>query len=131
MIAFTWTIGQYVYSNHLPVYYLKNFGINLSFLIKPFSYMNKKEHKFKNLTKKQSFLNEKEFFIIFKGLSLTQMKQTFLEGESLTLKGYFWYCYLSQYPKCDKASNLWFQLELAFELVCEALWTGAGTGLLF
>ena len=34
------------------------------------------------------------------------------------------------YSKCNQASDLWHQLELASELESETLWTGAGSGLL-
>ena len=36
------------------------------------------------------------------------------------------------YSKCDQASDLWQQLELASELnlICETLWTGVRSGLL-
>ena len=35
------------------------------------------------------------------------------------------------YSKCDQASDLWQQLELAFELlIYKTLWTGARSGLL-
>ena len=36
------------------------------------------------------------------------------------------------YSKCDQASNLWQQLELAskLEFIYETLWTGTGRGLL-
>ena len=39
---------------------------------------------------------------------------------------------ITLYSKCDQASNLWQQLELASELesICKTLWTRAGSGLL-
>ena len=55
-----------------PDFDVINFEINLSFVIKPFSYMTKKVRK--------------KSFIIFKGLSLRLINQTFSEGESPTLK---------------------------------------------
>ena len=43
------------------------------------------------------------------------------------------YANTTLYSKCDQASDLWEQLELASELefdLYETLWTGAGSGLL-
>ena len=59
-----------------------NFEINLSFLIKPFSYKTKKsEQKLKYLQKKKTFkVRWKVFFIIFKGLSFKQIKPLFLKS---------------------------------------------------
>ena len=37
---------------------------------------------------------------------------------------------ITLYSDCDQASDLWKQLELASELICETLWTGARSGLL-
>ena len=62
-----------------------NFEIDLVFLIKPFFCMTKKSRqKFKYLENEKSFkMKQKAFFIIFKGLSLKQIKQFyFSEGES-------------------------------------------------
>ena len=43
----------------LPVCHAKNYEINLSFLIKPFSYMTKKsEQKRKSFKKENNFLDE-------------------------------------------------------------------------
>ena len=53
-----------------------NFEVNLTILIKPF---------FLHDQKKLLRLNKKPFFIIFKGLSIKQIKHSFLEGESPTL----------------------------------------------
>ena len=49
--------------------------------------MTKNQDKSLNIlrTKKAFQINQKAFFIIFKGLSLKQIKHFFLEGESLTL----------------------------------------------
>ena len=58
-----------------------NFEINLSFLIKSFSYKTKKsEQKLKYLQKKKTFkVKWKVFFITFKGLSFKQIKPLFLK----------------------------------------------------
>ena len=60
LIAFTsWDIGQYMYCNCLLCCDVVNFEINLIFLIKPFSYMNKKSReKFKYLENEKSFERE-------------------------------------------------------------------------
>ena len=57
------------------------------FLIKLFFYMTKKSRqKLKYLENEKSFKGErKAFFIIFKGLSLKQIKQIFLDGKGPTL----------------------------------------------
>ena len=61
-----------------------NFVVNLVFLIKPFF----KSHN-KNLnifrTKRAFKMKWKVFLIIFKGLSMKQLTQNFLEGESPNL----------------------------------------------
>ena len=47
----------------------------------------KSKQKFKHLENRKSFQDEKKaFFIIYEGLSLKQIKQIFLEGESPTLR---------------------------------------------
>ena len=50
-------------------------------------------------TKRALKIKQKAFFIIFKGLSVKQIKQFFLEGENLTLKEG-----LAKKPQC----TLWF-----------------------
>ena len=75
----------------LPGCNVINVEINFSFLIGPFSYRAKKRQSknFKYFMKKEAFKIEwKASFIIFKVLSLKQMKQIILEGESpaLTIK---------------------------------------------
>ena len=65
-----------------------NFEVNLIFLIKLFfSTWPKSQHKNLNImrTKKTIKMKQKIFFIIFKRLSLKQIKQFYLEGESPTL----------------------------------------------
>ena len=62
-----------------------NFEIDLVFLIKPFFCMTKKSRqKFKYLENEKSFkIKQRAFVIIFKGLSLKQIKKNyFSEGES-------------------------------------------------
>ena len=61
--------------------------INLIFLIKLyFLYSQKVKTKFRYLENEKSFQDEiKKKIIIFKGLSVTQTKNFFLEGESPTL----------------------------------------------
>ena len=63
-----------------PVCDVINFEINLSFFIKLFPTSNISR------TKRVVNMKEKAFFIIFKGLSMKEIKKTFLEGESPTLK---------------------------------------------
>ena len=70
-VAFTsWDIGRYTYCNFcLPVCKVINFEINLSFLIKPFSYIWPKnsEQKLKYLQDENIFLGEtKSIFTILK-----------------------------------------------------------------
>ena len=62
-----------------PVYDIMTFEIKLSSLVKPFSYMTTK------VNKKISRMKRAFNLINFKGLSLKQIKPTFLKGESLTL----------------------------------------------
>ena len=66
-----------------------NFEVNLIFLIKPF-FLHDQKIVTKNLnilrTKRAFQMKQKAFFIIFKGFSIKQIKQVFLEGESPTLK---------------------------------------------
>ena len=57
-----------------------NFEANLIFLIKTFFLQNL------NILRKKSAFKMEAFFIIFKGLSIKQITQVFLKGESLTLK---------------------------------------------
>ena len=66
---------------YFPVYVFTNVEVNLSFRIKPFSYMNKKSgQNFK------SFYHEiKSVFHHFKEFLLKEIKTSFLEGESPTL----------------------------------------------
>ena len=62
----------------VPVCEVINFEITLGFLIKPFSYMTKKVRaKFKYVNNKKGIYSKiKAFFIIFKGLSFTQIHST-------------------------------------------------------
>ena len=84
---------------HQPVCDAINFEINLIFLSylpymfyssRIFFYMTKNSRrKLKHLENEKSFQDKiKRFFIIFEGLLLKQIKQTFLEGESPILSKY-------------------------------------------
>ena len=90
LVAFTlWDIGQYLYCNCLLTrLHVMNFEINLTFLIKPFFLHDQKVMiKLDYLQQKELLRwNKKHFFIIFKGLSMKQITQIFLEGESPTLR---------------------------------------------
>ena len=69
-----------------PVCDVTNFEINLIFFIKPFSYMTRIVRT-KPLKNENSFLDEtKSLFHRFTGLSLKQIKSTFRECESPTLR---------------------------------------------
>ena len=74
---------------HLPGCDVMIFKINLVFLIKLFFYMIKNSwQKLKYLENEKSFEDEiKSFFILFKGLSMKQITQAFLEGERPTFGG--------------------------------------------
>ena len=65
-----------------------NFEINLILLIKSFFLPDQKVMIKTNIlrTKRAFKMKGKAFFIIFKGLSMKQITQFFLEGEGLTLK---------------------------------------------
>ena len=84
-----------------------NFEVNLIFLIKPFFL-----HDQKVVTKTLNILRRnrafqmklKALFIIFKGLSIKQVKQGFLEGDSPTLRTLILMTWVSFY--------LFFILEL-------------------
>ena len=80
-----------------------NFEIYLNFLIKPFFNITKNVRtKIYISSERRVFkMKQKTLLIIFKGLSLKQIKSTSLEGESLTLINFFsiWnhlqtYCFL-------------------------------------
>ena len=64
-----------------------NFEVNLIFLIKPFFVHDQSRDKKLNIlrTKRGAKINQKTFSITFKGLSIKQITQIFLESESLTL----------------------------------------------
>ena len=62
-----------------------NFEVNLIFLIKPFFLHDRKVLR----TERPFKMKQKAFFIIFKGLSIKQITQFFLDGESQTLKQTF------------------------------------------
>ena len=64
-----------------------NFQVNLIFQSSRSSYIPKSRDKNLNIlrTKKAFKMNKKAFFVIFKGFSIKQITQAFLEGESLTL----------------------------------------------
>ena len=60
--------------------------MNLIFLIKPFFLHEQKDKNLNILRTQRAFkMKQKAFFTIFKGLSLKQIKQFFLESESPTL----------------------------------------------
>ena len=65
-----------------------NSEINFSFLIKPFFYMIKKtrDKSLNNIRTKESFYDEKVFYIMFKRLSMNQTKPILFEGESPNLQ---------------------------------------------
>ena len=58
----------------------RNFESNIIFLIKPFFYMTKSQDRYFNILRaKRDFTGEiKAFLIIFKGLSMKQLKEIFL-----------------------------------------------------
>ena len=90
LVAFTsWDIGQYVYSNCFLTRLWRHKFWNYPCLSNKagFSTWPKSQGKNLNIMRaKWAFkMKEKTFFIIFKGLSLKQIKQFFLEGESPTL----------------------------------------------
>ena len=62
-----------------------NFQINLIFLIKSFLQHDKNILRTKRVFK----MKKKSFFIIFKGLSMKQKAEFFLEGESPTLSNFY------------------------------------------
>ena len=65
-----------------------NSGVRLTFLIKSFSYLTKMSLQKLKYLENETILKTKQktFSIIFKGLSMKQITDIFLEGESSTLR---------------------------------------------
>ena len=79
-----------------------NFEIKIIFLIKPFSPHEWPESHDKILRTERAFkMKQGAFFINFKGLSIKQIKQFFLKGQSptLTLEEKYITCYFSSKNK--------------------------------